>query len=210
MHRFFLRKLMHARNCRTLVLYYRQEVIIMMKSYSIDEFVQKKYKKDVSLVLDLFQKKFEKRFNTTVSADITLEVSFNDSLDMTQFYQELKYHRAFSGLYTVETHSHKELTLNVSGKKTLFDYLGSKEPNLLTISRTLNIDFKVRFRQAYSGTDFFGHIISGELLSRQCIVEVSPILPELSLGLLKQIGESAKELDLLLTRIIPVQTISIL
>lgn len=210
MHRFFIQSIIDDHNCRTLVLYYRQEVVIMMKSYSVVEYAQVTYNKDVDTVLNFYQRKFESKFNKDIKENITLDITFDNALDMTQFYQELKYHRAFIGLYTVTTHPTQDLTLLVSGKKTLFDYLGSKEPNLLTISRTLGIDFKVRFRQKYSGTDFKGHIIGGELLSRQCIVEVNNTLPELSLGLLKQIGESTKELDLLLTRIIPVPTINIL
>ncbi len=182
----------------------------MIKSYSVHEFAQKNKEGNVDALLKHYKEKFEKRFNTSVEKHITLNISFEDSLDMTQFYQELRYHRAFKELYTVKTHPSKSLTLLVSGKETLFDYLGSKEPNLLTISRMLGIDFKVSFKQAYSGTDFEGTVISGELLSRQCIVEVSPLLPELSLGLLNQIGQSAQELELLLTRIIPVEAVSIL
>ena len=97
----------------------------------------------------------------------------------------------------------------VSGQKTLFDYLGSREPNLLTLSRDLNIDFEVKFVQVYSGTAFNGNLVNGELLGRQCLVEVNELVPELSLGLLFQIGNDEQEFELLLTRIIPFQSVLI-
>lgn len=184
---------------------------IMKKSYSIQEFVEERFAKySVEKVLKAYKRQFERTFNQESGEFITLDITFSDSLDMTQFYQELKYNDIFNKLYSVRAHKTQDMTLQVTGKSTLFDYLGSKEPNLLTISRSLKIDFKVQFKQAYSGTDFFGHVVNGELLSRQCIVEVSDLLPELSLGLLSQIGETQNELDLLLTRIIFVPAVSIL
>lgn len=178
----------------------------MKKSYSVQEFVDKKYNASVKEVLKFNAHLFEERFNQKLGDEIELEVVFETSYDMTQFYQEIKTSRNYNTLFKVKTHLFKPLTLLVSGKETLFDYLGSVEPNLLTLSRNLNIDFEVEFVQSFSGTVFKGHVVNGELLSRQCLVEVSDVLPELSLGLLSQIGESAQELDLLLTRIIPAQT----
>lgn len=181
-------------------------MIKMRKSYSIQEFVNKRYDGSVEEVLRQNQMLFEKRFNQNLSDTIELEVVFESSYEMTDFYQTLKTSRNYQSLYKVKAHPYQALTLLVSGKETLFDYLGSKEPNLLTLSRNLQIDFKVNYVQSYSGTVFKGSVVNGELLSRHCLVEVSQVLPELTLGLLSQIGKTAHELDLLLTRIIPTKS----
>ncbi|NLW15937.1 MAG: hypothetical protein GX038_06755 [Erysipelothrix sp.] len=182
----------------------------MKKSYSVLEYVQAFSKGTVEGLLAYQQVKFEARFQTQASDNIEIEVYFDSSYEMTDFYNELKYIPAYRALYTVKHHMHKDLCLVVSGKETLFDYLGSREPNLLTVSRNLDIDFKIKFKQKYSGTSFKGSVVNGELLSRQCLVEVNNLLPELSLGMLNQIGKTGEELDLLLTRIITVPTITIL
>lgn len=175
----------------------------MNRSYSVQEFIDKNYGASVKEVLHHQKTLFIEKFNQKPEKMIELEVIFESSYEMTEFYQEIKTSRNYNTLFKVKTHLFKPLTLLVSGKETLFDYLGSVEPNLLTLSRNLDIDFKVKFVQSYSGTVFKGSVVNGELLSRQCLVEVSDVLPELSLGLLSQIGTSAHELDLLLTRIIP-------
>ncbi|HZJ87251.1 MAG TPA: hypothetical protein VFC75_03410 [Erysipelothrix sp.] len=178
----------------------------MRKSYSVKEFAQDNYKLSVGELLDVYEAKFSARFSNTMKTYIELEIKFENSYDETSFYQALSTDPMYTKLYTVKTHPIKNKTLIVSGKESLFDFLGSKEPNLLTLSRNLGIDFNVSFTQSYSSTSFTGSVINGELLSRQCIVEYNEVLPELSLGLLFQIGKTSEELDLLLTRIIPTQT----
>lgn len=178
----------------------------MRKSYSVKEFAKDKKDLSVQEMLNFYEQQFEKRFLMDVKKYIELEVSFESGLDETSFYQALKTDPIYQKLYTVKTHPLKSYTLIVSGRESLFDFLGSKEPNLLTLSRVLGIDFNVYFKQSFSSTQFKGSVIQGELLSRQCIVEVNQTLPELSLGLLSQIGQTSEELDLLLTRIIPTQT----
>lgn len=181
-------------------------MIEMKKSYSVNEFAQTHYQQSIEEVLKYYKAAFEARFNQTPDAWIELEVNFETSAEAIAFYQEIKTNRRYQSLYTVQTNPFQHNTLIVSGKETLFDYLGSKEPNLLTLSRVLGIDFSVRFKQKYSSTQFEGQIVNGELLSRQCLVEYNQVLPELSLGLLSQIGKTSEEFDLLLTRILPQKT----
>ena len=58
--------------------------------------------------------------------------------------------------------------------------------------------------------EFTGKVVNGELLARQCLVEVNDVIPALTLGLLNQIGKTTEEFDLLLTRIIPFKSNTIL
>ena len=181
----------------------------MKKSYSVKEYVAQEGHQSVERFIKKHSQIFEKRFSKQLNENIEIELRFSSSIEMMDFYNELKFNRVYSVLYTVREQSNKPLCLIVSGKKTLFEYLGSVEPNLLTIGRNLNIDFKVYFTQSYSGSSFKGSVVNGELLSRQCLVEVNQLLPELTLGLLSQIGKNAHEFDLLLTRIITFPTITI-
>lgn len=89
----------------------------------------------------------------------------------------------------------------MSGSETLFDYFGTREPNLLTVSRVLEIDFKIDYVQAMTSIVFTGEVVRGELLGRHCIIEFSDVLPELSLGGLRYIARDMDQFDALLTRV---------
>lgn len=194
-------------SCSRIILC--SEVINMKKSYSVKEFVSSYGSVGFDQFLKRQSDRFEQTFGKTISENIEIELIFLNNYEMTHAYQEFRFNRDFSKIYTVRYHQYKENTLVVSGQKTLFDYLGSREPNLLTLSRDLNIDFEVKFVQVYSGTAFNGNVVNGELLGRQCLVEVNELVPELSLGLLFQIGNDEQEFELLLTRIIPFQSVLI-
>lgn len=180
----------------------------MMKNYSVVDYVNSVGGRDVESFMYNASKSFEKLFGS-VTNNIEIELVFECQRDAIDMYQEVKFNSRYRSLYTVRS-SENGISLLVSGKDCLFDYIGSVEPNLLTLSRDLGISFKVNYRQEFSGTVFTGDVIGGELLSRQCIVSVSDVLPELSLGLLNKIGKDANELDLLLTRIIKVKAETIL
>lgn len=182
----------------------------MKRSVSIKEFIQEIGIEDVRPLMKNQSRKFEKTFGFKLRKEIEISLYFESNFDRIDVYQELKFNPDFRKLYTVKYDPHNEGVLCVSGQATLFDYLGSREPNLLTLSRLLNVDFKVSYVQPYSNTTFKGEVVNGELLGRQCIVQVNDVLPELSLGLLNQIGKDETELDLLLTRIIPFQSTVIL
>lgn len=182
----------------------------MKKTYSILEFVNAYKLESVKEMLKTQKEKFVETFAQNPSSQIEIEICFEDNFEMNEFYNELKYNKRYSSLYTIRSHQYKNKCLVVSGKSSLFDYLGSNEPNLLTLSRNLDINFKVHYIQKYSSTEFKGEVICGELLSRHCLVEVSEVLPELSLGLLNQIGSNQEELDLLLTRIVTIPPTPIL
>lgn len=182
----------------------------MKRSYSVQAYRTHHGYEAINPFLNEHRQKFERTFGVAVSASTEIELIVKNNEAMIDVYQELRFNPKFSKLYTVKHHPTQELTLLISGQKTLFDYLGSKEPNLLTLSRLLEIDFEVVYVQNYSNTSFKGEVVQGELLGRQCLVAVNNIVPELSLGLLNQIGSDEVELELLLTRIIPFQTETIL
>ena len=178
------------------------------KSYSIKEYLQEKEVTDLSSFFKMYNKRFEERFGMPFDQDIEVRLEFANFMDASDFYQELRYNRAYREFKVTTTKDPKALL--VSGAKTLFDYFGTVEPNLLTVSRDLGIRFEIFYQQTYSAITFTGTVISGELLSRQCIVEVSTVLPELSLAGLGQIARSEKDFDLLLTRIYPIKGVSLL
>lgn len=178
----------------------------MKHTYSIKDYMEVIGAHNFEQFIETQASLFKKRFNIDILGNITLELSFNNEIEMAEFYQEIKFNKTYRELYTVESHPYLPLHLNVSGKNNLFDYLGSHEPNLLTLSRDLGIQFKVLYDQNYSETIFEGDVVGGELLARQCVINVNEYLPELSLGLLQQIGNTIEEFDLLLTRIVEVPT----
>lgn len=180
----------------------------MMRNYSVLDYVNSVGEKDVERFINKASKSFEKLFGK-INNNIEIEIVFENERDAIDMHQEIKFNPRYARLYTVKTGNQRG-TLLISGKERLFDYIGSIEPNLLTLSRDCGVNFKVNYRQEFSGTVFSGDVIGGELLSRQCIVSVSDVLPELSLGMLNKIGKDENELDLLLTRIIKVKAQTIL
>lgn len=178
------------------------------KSYSIKEYLEEKEIRDLKSLFSNYNKKFEERFGIPFQKDIEVSLEFENFMDSNDFYQEIKYNIKYNE-FKVST-TDKSNVLTVSGAQTLFDYFGTVEPNLLTASRDLGIRFEIMFTQNYSATVFTGTVIAGELLSRQCIVEVSDVLPELTLAGLGQIAQSVQEFDLLLTRIYSVEGVNLL
>lgn len=172
----------------------------MNKTYSITEVLQLFGKENLNQLINDQKQQFKARFKLEASNTLEVEIAFLDTYDTNAFYQEIKFNPAYQALYAVRYHNFKPNTLIVSGGTTLFDYFGSREPNLLTLSRDLKVQLKIEYIQPYTGVQFFGEVIYGELLSRHCIVEVSALIPELGLGCLHQIGSSIEEFDLLLTR----------
>lgn len=178
------------------------------KSYSIKEYLKEQEIKDLKTFLLNYNKKFEERFGLSFNQEIEVKLEFSSFMDANDFYQEVRYNPAYHEFQVRTTDKDNELI--VSGAPTLFDYFGTVEPNLLTVSRDLDIRFEIIFVQSYSATVFTGTVIGGELLSRQCIVQVSDVLPELSLAGLGQIAESVKDFDLLLTRIYTIKGVNLL
>ena len=178
------------------------------KAYSIKEYLENNNYTNIDDLLIRSNDDFKERFGMNFSEKISVELKFESFQDANEFYQELTYNTSYKE-YTVKT-SNQANVLTVYGAKTLFEYFGTKEPNLLTVSRDLNISFDIHFVQSYSGTVFTGSVVSGELLSRQCIIEVSDVLPELTLAGLSQIAKSIKEFDLLLTRLYSVEGVSLI
>ena len=155
-------------------------------------------------ISDFIQKqgmKFDERFGQVMSENVAITLTFSSSYDATEFYNEVKFNLKYKSLYTILTVEDDSCSLIVSGSETLFDYFGTREPNLLTVSRNLNIDFTVDFVQDKTGIVFTGQVINGELLGRHCLIEVSNILPELSLGGLRYIARDFEQFDALLTRV---------
>lgn len=175
------------------------------RGYSIEEFVKVLDYKNLDALIHAQSEQFMRRFGTKFGTMTTVSLVFQSSYDATEFYQEVKFSPDYKAMYDVTLHPYKKHCVVVTGQATLFDYFGSNEPNLLTVSRDLKIRFTIDFVQDYTGTAFKGEVVNGELLARQCIVEVSSILPELTLGGLGQIANTLEEFDLLLTRFYPVK-----
>lgn len=182
----------------------------MKNTYSVQELMESLNYSTLDELLKDQRRDFTKLFGFNPETPIELELKFQSMSEMIDAYNELKFTTKFNTLYKLHHHAYKDFTLVVSGQETLFDYLGSNEPNLLTLSRITGVDFDVYFEQSYTGTQFTGKVVNGELLARQCLVEVNDVIPALTLGLLNQIGKTTEEFDLLLTRIIPFKSNTIL
>lgn len=176
----------------------------MKKVYSMNEWITTKHVDKFDKYLEKSRLQFEQKFNVQFERYIEVKLLFKEELDAQSFYNELKLNKTAYGHYDVRS-ADKVNTLYVSGAETLFEFFGDEEPNLLTASRDLDVDFEIEYRQKYTGIQFTATVIAGELLSRHCVVEYSDILPELSLGGLHQIGKNLNEFELLLTRIYPVK-----
>ena len=172
----------------------------MTKGYSIYELMLKMKGNDITTFIKDQNTQFLERFGCAFAETVAVTLTFETAHDAYAFYNELKFNRTYSLDYSVRTDAHNACKLVVDGAQALFDYFGSREPNLLTLSRNLQLDFTIEFIQKYTATTFTGSVRNGELLSRQCIVEVSAVLPELSLGGIHQIGRNQDEFDDLLTR----------
>lgn len=153
---------------------------------------------------------FEARFGFALDLDVTVTLSFESVSDATDFYSEVKYVQKYSDQYKVQSHPYDSTKVYVSGASTLFDYFGTREPNLLTLSREQNINFKIDYVQDYTGIVFTGEVIQGELLGRHCLVEVSDILPEIALSGLNYIARTHSEFEALLTRIFKIESVVII
>lgn len=146
-------------------------------------------------------KRFDSRFGNIMSDEVEITLMFDTSSDAFEFYNEIRFTPKYQALYTIKTVSDNPCHLIVSGSETLFDYFGTREPNLLTASRVLEIDFKIDYVQAMTSIVFTGEVVRGELLGRHCIIEFSDVLPELSLGGLRYIARDMDQFDALLTRV---------
>lgn len=172
----------------------------MKQGYSIYELMIKMKGNDITSFITNQNLKFSERFGLKFNETVQVTLTFESAYDAYAFYNELKFNRSYNLDFTVRTDPYDATKLKVDGAQTLFDYFGSREPNLLTLSRNLGVNFAIEFVQEYTGTKFVGNVQHGELLSRQCIIEISNILPELSLGGIIQIGRNQDEFDDLLTR----------
>lgn len=172
----------------------------MKKGYSVKDLMLAMDGKDLATFMHEQESQFQSRFDVSFKQGVEVELKFTDSIDARDFYQELRFNPVYGLDYSVKTVAYDETRILVKGAPTLFDYFGTREPNLLTLSRDLNLDFDVTFVQEFTGVVFTGKVNHGELLSRQCILEVSDLLPELTLGGLSQIARSEFEFDTLLTR----------
>ena len=161
-------------------------------------------------LISVQDKNFESRFGFKLSDEVKVNLIFNSRYDAEDFYNELRFNEKYARQYKVMTNLNDSQQLIVSGSRTLFDYFGTKEPNLLTASRDLNIQFKVEYQEAFTQIIFTGEVIAGELLGRQCIVEYNELIPELTLSGLKNIASNQKEFDALLTRVYCVNTVPII
>lgn len=172
----------------------------MTKGYSMYELMNIMKGNDITTFINDQNHRFLERFGCTFDETVSVTLTFDNGYDAYEFYNDLKFNKTYNLDYHVRTDANDAKKLHVDGADTLFDYFGSREPNLLTLSRNLNINFSIEFIQKYTGTKFAGYVQSGELLSRQCIIEVSTMIPEFTLGGLIQIGRNQDEFDDLLTR----------
>lgn len=171
-------------------------------------------KKDTCVTLGhMFKKnnvKFENRFGFSMDLDVTVTLEFANAKEAVLFYSEVKYNQKYADQYQVQTHPYDSNKVMVSGAETLFDYFGTREPNLLTLSREQQIDFKIDYVQQYSNIVFTGEVVQGELLGRHCLVEVSDVLPEIAIAGLNYIARTHGEFEALLTRIFKVESVVII
>ncbi|MEG0328220.1 MAG: hypothetical protein RR565_09480 [Erysipelothrix sp.] len=172
----------------------------MNKGYSVKDFAMNLKGNDVTSFINNQSHRFTERFGLSFSDTVQVTLRFEDAHDAQEFYNELRYNQTYSLDYTVTTSRFNACELIVDGAETLYDYFGSREPNLLTVSRDLKLNFEIIYNQEYTGIEFTGMVHRGELLSRQCVVEVASVIPELSLGGLSKIAREASEFDDLLTR----------
>lgn len=177
-----------------------QEVIIMTQGYTLQELMQEMKGNTITQFISDQHGRFQERFGMNYDETVSVTLKFQNEKDSIDFYNEIKYNTHYNKDYTVSTVISDPRQLVVMGAETLYDYFGSREPNLLTISRDYGIAFDIEFIQQFSGTVFTGSVNRGELLSRQCIIEVSNVLPELALGGLVQIGRNDRDFNDLLTR----------
>lgn len=173
----------------------------MTQGYSLKELVNAMKGQNINTFIDRQNVQFTERFGIEFEKSVSVILEFENSYDAQDFYHEVKFNRDYAFEYTVKSLPNDSSKLCVSGAPTLYDYFGSREPNLLTVSRDLGISFNIEFVQDYSGTRFTGSVNRGELLSRQCIIEMSTTIPELALGGLVQIGTTDQDFEDLLTRI---------
>ncbi len=176
---------------------------------SLDGFVDAVGSHSLVHLMSDYGLRFEKRFGFEMHDQVEVELLFENVYDAQDFYLEVKHNKDYASQYKVRTCMKDSKVIFVSGAKTLFDYFGTKEPNLLTISRNHECNFKINYVQQYSGTLFTGEVIQGELLGRHCLVEVSTLIPELSLAGLKFIASTRKEFESLLTRVSCVESVVI-
>lgn len=172
----------------------------MTKGLTIANLVHSMKGHDITTFIRDQHYQFTERFGLNYDEPVMVTLKFESQQDAHDFYNEIRMNPTYAQEYTVTSHPFHELSLCVTGQATLYDYFGSREPNLLTISRDLDLRFEIEFVQSYSKTTFTGSVNHGELLSRQCLIEVSDVLPELTLGGLVQIGRSEREFEDLLTR----------
>lgn len=172
----------------------------MKQGYSIYELMIKMKGNDITSFINDQATRFTERFGCSFEETVGVELIFETAYDAYEFYNDLKFNRKYNLDFKVYTDKMDARRLHVDGAQTLFDYFGSREPNLLTLSRNLGVNFTIEFVQKYTGTKFVGNVQHGELLSRQCVIEISNILPEFSLGGIGQIGRNQDEFDDLLTR----------
>lgn len=172
----------------------------MKKGFNLKDLMIAMKGNDVSSFINDQALRFTERFGLSFEDCVSVTLKFDSHEDAQDFYNELKFNAFYSNDYSVASSDCGAHYLTVSGAETLYDYFGSNEPNLLTVSRDLDLNFEISFIQTYTGTEFTGAVHRGELLSRQCIVEVSDMLPEFTLGGLCQIARSESEFNDLLTR----------
>lgn len=177
---------------------------------SLDSLLQK----DTCVTLGhMFRKneiKFKERFGFDLDLDVKVTLEFDSYEDARIFYSEVKYSQKYYEQYNVQTHPYDTTKVIISGAETLFDYFGTREPNLLTLSREQGINFKIDYLQEFSNIIFTGEVIQGELLGRHCLVEVSDLLPEIAIAGMHYIARTHSEFEALLTRIFKVESVMLI
>lgn len=179
---------------------------MIKNNYSIVELMKEMKVIHLEELLSRNELGFINKFGMVHTDKIEVRLIMESENKAHQVYNEVKYNPKYSSKYSVRTDSASTQSLYVSGSSTLFDYFGTKEPNILTLSRELGMIFKIEYQQEYSGIIFNGEVMYGELLARNTHIEVNMDLPELTLGGLRKIAHKIEEFDILLTRFYNYQT----
>ncbi len=142
---------------------------------------------DLSELIRLQHGTFQKFFKTSMVLNEEVTLVFETKQDAINFYMDCHYGKQILKNVGVYYDLSNENQLILRPVLNVIGLIDSRQPGLVEVSKTLAINFKLEYTQAFTNNTLSLYIHQGQILNPECHVYISDTLPYLSLGRLNKI-----------------------
>ena len=142
---------------------------------------------DLSELIRLQHGTFQKFFKTSMVLNEEVTLVFETKQDAINFYMDCHYGKQILKNVGVYYDLSNENQLILRPVLNVIGLIDSRQPGLVEVSKTLAINSKLEYTQAFTNNTLSLYIHQGQILNPECHVYISDTLPYLSLGRLNKI-----------------------